>query len=330
MTSKNAQYSFGDPEWDVISSHILAQVPPDAPFDLALIRKQISVDIIPILKAALPFQETGITVENHEVDVDGGKIIVRSYIPDGESPADTFPLYAWFHGGGFMAGDLAADDVDLRILAYNEKISIISVDYRLAPEYKFPTQLEDVLCAVKWALDNAALLRIDVAKGLIVGGASAGGNLAAQVALQGRDDPVLSGKITGQVLQIPWLAVPARKYKDDLRSIDDLKDSPFLTAHILDKSAELAKLDPHSSKFSPILAESLKGLPKAIILIAGRDPLRDEAILYERFLKEAGVEVRAKVYTGCPHAFAWGNPGTAAAKEFRKDTVEGIRWMLGK
>ncbi|KZS88467.1 hypothetical protein SISNIDRAFT_459689 [Sistotremastrum niveocremeum HHB9708] len=330
-TSKYAQYSFGDPEWDKICATIFANRPSDAPINVEHFRRQMSVNVVEDLKKSLPWIETGLSITDHKVPVDGAEITVRSYIPDVDS-ADTFPLMIWIHGGAWIAGDLGLDDSDLRILCTSLKISIASVDYRLAPEYKFPTPIDDSLVGFKWAIANAGLLRADLGKGVIVAGSSAGGNLAAQVALHAREDPLYSKTISGQLLQMPFLALPAGypdKYKDDLRSDEDLADMGLLVKSFQTRTREMAGLDPTSPRLSPLLVPSLTGLPRAYIQICGRDPLRDEGILYAKLLQDAGVEVRSEIYKGCPHAFTHVNPNTEAARKWRRDAEEGIRWLLG-
>ncbi|KZT33489.1 hypothetical protein SISSUDRAFT_1027591 [Sistotremastrum suecicum HHB10207 ss-3] len=242
-------------------------------------------------------------------------------------------LHFVYAGGGFVVGDLSVDEPDLKILCTSENISILSVDYRLAPEHVFPTQIDDSFAALKWvcAVQNSSLLRADLNKGVIVAGASAGANLAAVVALRARDDPAVSQTVTGQILQIPWIADSRAypdKYKDDLRSMFDLSDRPMLTKYYLEQLADLTKLDFKSPKFSPLYADSLEGLPKAFIQIAGSDPLRDDGILYARLLKEAGVEVQSDIYPGTPHGFRYAGPETAAAKKWRQDVVKGVKWIL--
>ncbi|KZS88503.1 hypothetical protein SISNIDRAFT_459728 [Sistotremastrum niveocremeum HHB9708] len=335
MSSTYSQYTFGDPEWDEINKFLLARGLPiteDGAVNVEGMRNEMGSVVTTIMKNSLQDPGRRVSVRDHQGAVDGGTIVIRSYTPAGSDQTETFPLMVWYHGGGFVAGELETDDADLKLLAASENISIVSVDYRLAPEHVFPVQINDSLAALKWSIANAPLLRADPNKGVIVAGVSAGGNLAAQVAIHARDDPSFANIITGQLLEMPWLAeasaYPSR-FKEQLRSVEDLSsNSPMLSKDFIRKLGDLTKLDYASPRFSPFYVHSIQDLPKTFIQIAGRDPLRDEAILYGQMLKEAGVPVRTEIYPGCPHAFHYVRPSTAAALKFRKDTAEGIRWLL--
>ncbi|KZT34668.1 hypothetical protein SISSUDRAFT_1052467 [Sistotremastrum suecicum HHB10207 ss-3] len=337
MTSKYHKYSFGDPEWDIICEdpEVVGTTPEedeDGPVDIRALRVFMSKVVSDMMKAKLPFVDQGLRVTDHDIAVNGGNITVRAYIPEAGAN-ETFALMLWMHGGGYMAGDRETDDLDLRSYCVSENIVIVSVDYRLAPEHLFPTAVNDCYEALKWVLRKATTLSADPAKGLIIAGLSAGGNLAAVLPVIARDDPLFTTPITGQFLQMPLIChkdeYPDR-FKADLHSIDDLADSPFLTRLALNKTCKTVKIDTKSPLFSPLLAASHKGLPKTYFQICGRDPLRDEDIAYAQILQENGVEVRMEIYTGCPHIFHYVDASTQAAKKFRNDTRFGIRWILGR
>ena len=208
------------------------------------------------------------------------------------------PALVFFHGGGWVIGNLDSHDVVCRALAHEGELIVISVDYRLAPEHKFPAAVDDAVAATQWVADHAAALGIDAGR-LSVGGDSAGGNLAAVVALSARDGkgPLLSGQV---------LIYPATDFTMSHPSHREPETSVLLTHsvirwfrdHYLNSAA-----DVHDWRASPAKAETLVGLPPAYVLTAGADPLRDEGDDYARRLQEAGVAVTHRTYPGQFHGF---------------------------
>jgi acetyl esterase len=208
------------------------------------------------------------------------------------------PVLVFFHGGGWVIGDLDSHDVVCRKLADQGQLIVISVDYRLAPEHKFPAAVDDAIVATKWIADNATSLGIDAAR-LSVGGDSAGGNLAAVVAIAARDGngPAISGQV---------LIYPAIDFAMTHPSHSEPETSILLTHsvirwfrdHYLNGAA-----DVHDWRASPARAKTLIGLPPAYVLTAGADPLRDEGDEYARSLQEAGVPVTYKHFPGQFHGF---------------------------
>jgi acetyl esterase len=203
----------------------------------------------------------------------------------------------FFHGGGWVIGDLDSHDVVCRKLAHEGEMRVVSVDYRLAPEHKFPAAADDAVTATKWVAANASQLGIDATQ-LIVGGDSAGGNLAAVVALAARDG---GPKLAGQVL-----IYPATDFAMSHPSHSEPETSILLTHsvikwfcnHYLGSTADIAHW-----KASPARAQSLAGLPPAYVLTAGADPLRDEGAEYAARLKEAGVPMTYRHFPGQFHGF---------------------------
>jgi len=204
----------------------------------------------------------------------------------------------FFHGGGWVIGDLDSHDVVCRQLADEGQLIVISVDYRLAPEHKFPAAVEDAISATQWVAANAIALGIDAAR-LCVGGDSAGGNLAAVVAIAARDGngPALSGQV---------LIYPATDFAMTHPSHGEPETSVLLTHsvirwfrdHYLNGAA-----DVHDWRASPARATTLIGLPPAYVLTAGADPLRDEGDEYAQRLREAGVAVTHRSFPGQFHGF---------------------------
>ena len=228
-----------------------------------------------------------------------GSIPARVYTP--KTPRRTnglAPGLVFFHGGGWVIGDLDTHDVVCRKLADEGQLIVISVDYRLAPEHKFPAAVDDAMAATAWIAGHAAELHIDAAR-LLVGGDSAGGNLAAVVAISARDGngPALAGQL---------LIYPATDFAMTHPSHREPETSILLTHsvirwfrdHYLNDAA-----DVHDWRASPARAETLIGLPPAYVLTAGADPLRDEGDEYARRLKQAGVAVTQRRFPGQFHGF---------------------------
>jgi acetyl esterase len=230
--------------------------------------------------------------------VTDGAIPLRVYRPAGVPDSARLPAYVYFHGGGWVIGDLETHDVVCRQITAEAGVSVVSVDYRLAPEHKFPAAADDAWAATRWTVTHAAELGIDGER-LAVGGDSAGGNLAAVVALLARDAGAPA--IALQVLLYPVTDVAAES-----PSYQDFADGYMLTrdgmrwfiAHYLSKREEAADW-----RASPLRAPSLAGLPPALIVTAGFDPLRDEGEAYATRLREAGVRVDAVCYGGMVHGF---------------------------
>jgi acetyl esterase len=227
-----------------------------------------------------------------------GQIPLRLYRPAGVSDATPLPVYVYFHGGGWVIGDLESHDVLCRQLTAESGACVIAVDYRLAPEHKFPAAADDAWAATRWIVGHAAELGVDAGR-LAVGGDSAGGNLAAVVALMSRD-------AGGPAIALQVLIYPVTDVGSESQSYADFADGYMLTrdsmrwftAHYLGRKEEA-----NDWRVSPLRAPSLAGLPPALILTAGFDPLRDEGAAYATRLREAGVTVDYVSFGGMIHGF---------------------------
>jgi acetyl esterase len=227
-----------------------------------------------------------------------GPIPLRVYRPASVADATRLPALVFFHGGGWVIGDLDTHDTLCRQLTAEAGISVVSVDYRLAPEHKFPAAADDAWAAIRWVAAHAAELGVDGAR-LAVGGDSAGGNLAAVVALMARD-------AGGPALALQALLYPVTDVAAESRSYADLADGYLLTregmrwfiAHYLDRAAEGGDW-----RASPLRATSLAGVAPALVVTAGFDPLRDEGDAYAARLREAGVSVDHVCFGGMIHGF---------------------------
>jgi acetyl esterase len=232
-------------------------------------------------------------VHDHQVAVDGGEITVRVYRPEGDGP---FPCHVYFHGGGFWLGNLDMSDASCRATAVDAGCVVASVDYRLAPEAKFPVPAEDCFTALTWVVDHAADLGVDTSR-LSVGGGSAGGNLAAVVSLMARDRGGPS--IILQVLEIPVTDLTMSQESVRSNGVGFL-----LTTRSIEQYTSYYLADPADATnpyASPLLADDLSGLPPAVVMTAELDPLRDEGEAYARRLAEAGVPVQATRWDGQFH-----------------------------
>ena len=239
------------------------------------------------------------SVEPLTIPSPAGSIPARIYTPTRLRKLNGLaPGLVFFHGGGWVIGDLDSHDVVCRKLADEGQLIVIAVDYRLAPEHKFPAGVEDVVTATKWIADNARQLGIDALR-LSVGGDSAGGNLAAVVAISARDGN--GPAIAGQLLIYPStdLALVHPSHSEPETSIL-LTHSVirWFCDHYLNGAA-----DVDDWRASPARVKSLTGLPPAYVLTAGADPLRDEGDEYAKRLKEAGVPVTYRTFPGQFHGF---------------------------
>jgi acetyl esterase len=234
-------------------------------------------------------------VEARDLKVAGaaGEIPARLYRPAGAT--DPSGLLVYFHGGGFVIGDLDTHDGHCRRLAAGSGCRVMAVDYRLAPEHPFPAGHDDALAATKWAFDHAADLGADP-KRIAVGGDSAGGNLAASVALDLRDDP--QRKLAFQLLLYPgiWPVEETQSRKD--------LDGPVLTRAALEWFDKLLAATGHPHAHRALLANrDVKGAPPALVVTAGFDPLKDEGREYAERLNAAGVQARHVEYPTLVHDF---------------------------
>jgi acetyl esterase len=232
-------------------------------------------------------------VQDIEIKGGSGARPARVYLPYGAQP-DSGPGLIFYHGGGFMVGSLNSHDPLCRRLAAVSGVRICSVDYRLAPEHPFPAAVDDAFAAMDAALaGDLADYGFD-ANRLAVGGDSAGGNLAASVARERRD------QLHYQLLLYPLMQLLQTK-KDRPR----WQEGPLLSEFTLEEIRKhyIASADPADVRISPLLADDLKGLPPTYILAAEMDPLLDEGAAYRDRLAASGVPVEYRLWKTVPHGF---------------------------
>jgi acetyl esterase len=216
--------------------------------------------------------------------------------PAGGAAPGRSPLLLFFHGGGFMYGDLDSHDASCRFLAERAGVRVLAVDYRLAPEDPFPAAYDDALAAHRWVVDHAAEIGADPDR-LAVGGDSAGGNLAAGVALEAAR--------AGLPLALQLLVYPATDAARQTPSAAMFGEGFYLTTAFMDLANRLyaAGHDLRDPRFSPLYAEIPEGVAPAYVATAGFDPLRDEGEAYARKLADAGVKVEMRRFPDQIHGF---------------------------
>lgn len=267
-----------------------------------------------------PQGEPVASVEDRTITANGAQIPVRIYRP--ESGPAVKPALVWFHGGGWVIGSLDGSDFGCRIMANASGCTVISVDYRLAPEYKFPTAVDDCLAVTKWVAENGPELGVDGAR-IAVGGDSAGGNLAAVVSQLARDGGGPAIAFQALVYPVTNYDFSTASYRDNAEGYLLERDSmEWFWGHYLRSEADGA-----STKASPLRHTNLAGLPPAIVLTAEFDPLRDEGEAYAERMRAAGVEVEARRYDGQIHGF-FANPaiddGSEAARHVGKAVARAL------
>jgi acetyl esterase len=255
-----------------------------------------------------PGPEPAVAVTDHEVRVEGGTIAVRVTRPDGlTGPA---PTLFFLHGGGWFQGNLDTAEVECGLRSSDVPCTIVSVDYRLAPEHPFPTPLEDCVAAYRWMLERAGDLGVDTAK-VVVGGTSAGANLSAALCLALRDRGVPLP--LAQLLDVPCLDLTmasgsmTENGEGAGLTSDDVAQYVDWYCHGLDGGG----VEPTEPLVSPLLAPDLSGLPPAVIVVAEHDPVRDDGERYLAALHAAGVPAVALRVVGHLHG-SWIIPITTA------------------
>ncbi|MDL5360735.1 alpha/beta hydrolase [Halalkalicoccus sp. NIPERK01] len=235
-------------------------------------------------------------VEDFSIPGPDEPVPVRLYAPAG----DGHPLLMFYHGGGWVIGDIETYDAVCRALSNAADCAVLSVDYRLAPEHPFPAAVEDAYAALEWAAEYAERINCDPRR-VAVGGDSAEGNLAAAVSLMSRDQK--GPEIAHQLLVYPAVASPA---VHAFPSYEENSQGYLLEAASIEWFLERYLPDPvdHRNAYAaPLLARDYSDLPSATVLTAGFDPLRDEGREYADRLESAGVEVTRHEYEGMIHGF---------------------------
>jgi len=272
------------------------------------------------INAGFP-EEPMAELQNRTVPGPAGPIPVRVYRP---AKNETLPVLIFFHGGGFVIGNLDTHDRMCRALANASGCAIIAVDYRLAPENKYPAAVDDAYAVTKYVAEHAAEFGIDPNR-IGVGGDSAGGNLATVVCLLSRDRG-------GPRLKFQLMIYPLVDHFDKSPSMQQFAEGYFLTRAGMDwfKDSYLPSREAGlEASASPMYAKDVAGLPPAMIVTAECDPLRDQGEAYARKLQDAGVPVELKRYEGMIHVFLQFAAVLDTAKVAMKDMASALRKALG-
>ena len=242
------------------------------------------------------FPATQSIAKSEDRVLEAERVSARIYTPNGTGP---FPVLLYLHGGGWVIGDLDSYDAICRELCGAVGCIVVSVDYRLAPEHRFPAAVDDAHFALGWAIDHCAEFGGDPGR-IAIGGDSAGGNLAATTALDARQS--FPGKLCAQLLIYPvtsHVSTPSQSMIDNAEGyLLTRRDMVWFTDHYLG-----AGHDGRDPRFNLSQVDDLSGLPPTLVITAEFDPLRDEGDAYAAALKEAGVAVDHSRYKGAIHGF---------------------------
>jgi len=250
----------------------------------------------------------------------GSELPIRIYQPREGKPGEQLPVLVWFHGGGFVIGDLDTHDSACRMLANQADCLVVAVDYRLAPEFKFPAAVEDSMAALRWVALHARELGGDPGR-IAVGGDSAGGNLAAVCALLARNEG--HPRLAFQLLVYPCTAP-----EPETPSHRKFAEGYILTRNAITwfyKQYVRSAKDFQDFRFAPLVADDLANLPPALVLVAGFDPLRDEGVDYAKRMIEAGNRVTLANYEGMVHGFYLMGGAVDAAKRAIAQSAQALR-----
>lgn len=256
------------------------------------------------------------------VKTDANRVHVRIYYPAG-TEGRPLPAYIYAHGGGFVVGDLDMVETICRTLCKDANIAVVSIDYRLAPEHPFPAGLEDVIAVTQWVSQNGAKLGIDTVR-LAIGGDSAGGNLAAAAAQHFAANGEVALRYQVLVYPVTDLTCSQPSYKDlgtgYPLTLDRMR---FYISQYLREPAQTT--DPRAS---PLLAKSFAGLPPALVVVAGLDPLLDEGLAYAQKLRGAGTDADTIEVPDHPHGFLGWTREAKAARETLASIARHLRERL--
>jgi acetyl esterase len=279
----------------LLDARIAAGIPPQHTLRPEAARAAIIARMA--LAPTIPQEVAGI--EDRQIDGDGGKLRLRVYWPSGDASQ---PLLVYLHGGGWVVCDIDTHDALCRALSNACRAIVVSVDYRRAPESRYPAAVEDADAALRWVATNATALSGDASR-LAIGGDSAGGTLAAVVCRRARDrggDPPIAAQL---------LLYPPTDYPLTTPSHRDNAEGYMLTS--ADMEWYWNRYCPDAGRrqepdASPLRAVDLRGLPPAVVVTAEYDPLRDEGEAYAQRLRDAGIHVDARRFDGMLHGFVSG------------------------
>ncbi|KAJ4244177.1 hypothetical protein NW762_014558 [Fusarium torreyae] len=303
-------------------------------------REEISAKAMEELAPSIHLKDYSITAR------DGTSLEARSYRPVSVDDNTRLPIYIHLHGGGYLFGSLSSEDAIATRIALGAGVTVVNVNYRHTPDATFPTAWNDVEDTFYWVHDHIDEL-LGNADQVLVGGISAGAQLAAALALRqniSSSDILSKPKIAGQILMIPAL-VHLEAYESQLdqlinpslSSYVENEHAPILPKKVVKFFVDLLKVPDLSSEAEDVRLNTgnatksqVKGLPPTVLGIAGLDPLRDEGLLFGKKLAEAGVPTDIHVFKGLPHGFRRFGDQLTESKRWDSVMEDGIRWALSK
>ncbi|UZW54384.1 alpha/beta hydrolase [Sphingobium sp. JS3065] len=303
-----------------------------APVEVALpvdwpAQRAAAASVLPLILGSEPATEVA-SVESVEIEGIGGPVRLRVYRPT--TPTSTTLLY--IHGGGWTIGDLDTVDHTVRYLCEALPAVVVSTTYRLAPEHPAPAAFDDCLAAAHWTIAQAVQLGGDDRR-VAIAGDSAGGNLAAAVAIALRDEATQRGDSAGHPLKAQLLLYPAVDLRPDSWNLPsrvaDADPGLRIAAMRATVEAYLADSDPRDWRISPLAHDDLSDLPAALVVVLTVDPVRDEAIAYARKLQEAGVEAEVMEFSNLTHGFTHLRRIVPAAAEASDQILARFQKLLG-
>lgn len=265
---------------------------------------------------------------------DGTPLKLVTYVAGSVLKTDSLPLLVWYHGGGGCTGSPDMMPVFCRTVALEHQCVVVCPQYRLAPEFKYPTGLYDCWDALRYIASHAESFNADLAKGFVVGGESYGAVISAITMLRARDEG-LSSPITGAFLSagsyVPSHAVPEQYKQHYLSRFDSICLAAPGLSEPAKKAFDLALQPDYSSPMCRAILwpTGHAKLPRTYFQTCGMDINRDEAFVYRDVLERSNVETKLDVYPGCPHCFWWLFPKTEVTEQWKRDTYNGIAWLLG-
>ncbi|KAF1851267.1 alpha/beta-hydrolase [Cucurbitaria berberidis CBS 394.84] len=343
MTLDFSQYGGPSEEWLAVEKTL-----PSLTFNTSMdpIALRSAVNTERETRSAAAMVELAAQIETVDYSIptrDGSLIEARTYRFVKISKSEKLPVYIYFHGGGFIFGTLSSEDFTCTQTAINTGVLVLNVNYRHTPEHTFPTAWYDSQDALAWLHKNIDTVGGDPSK-VLVGGVSAGGQLAASLTLEqhlGKSE-VLKGlpTVAGQILIIPCVADPftydqgpGKKLR--VSSYVENENAPILPKSTIEFFTTLLKVgtpDFKDTKVNIVNAteDEAKSLPPTVFGIAGLDPLRDEALLYAKLLSEANVPTEIRLFKGVPHGHRRFGKALKASEHWDQCVDEGILWVLSK
>ncbi len=327
------------PEWAAYAATWTPPVPP-AGATPQQIRAGANRNTASLMRRVLGVPEEGLVVTDVAIASDGAELALRLYTPTSTSTASStassaatpLPVYLHLHGGGYFLGNLDTEDAMSRHTALQTGAAVLSVDYRKTPEHVFPAAVHDAWAAYQWAVTTGSRAHNLDPRRVVVGGVSAGATLAIAVALRALAGGSSTPPVTGLVLTTPATVHPDNFPGDRATSsLTQCADAPFLSAARLRGLLDMYRPTPTShADVSPLLLppDTFAHLAPAgvVVHVAGRDPLRDEGLLFEQKLQAAGVKTTLYTYPGLPHAFV-AHPALPSAAVWRQRTWTHIKTL---